>query len=344
LSLEQPGLEIPTSRPKRRPIREAPRSGALLTEAAARATLESARICRREGIMSLKHLVFVLGAASALLVAGGCAKGSQIDDGIGGSSVGGSGSGGGPSGPGSTTGASGSTMSAPSSTAAGCGNMCDQDADGVVDGMDMCPNTPAGEMVNDLGCSASQLTPKLQDAFPPYGLTWTPTGDLGRAGGLTWTYTGIVRGKLFHIYWIPCDDPATPCGVSLDGPIDTTEKWQFSAASSSLPGGKLVFTNATHITLADGTSPAMTGRLTVTIVGDNGAPLPFGDMATIGVMGRDGQFGAEITGTGFTVVALVEVQDSMGVWTPYLDYYDAAPTPDPGPGSAVSFGGSFYDD
>src|SRR5579863_9876707 len=29
-------------------------------------------------------------------------------------------------------------------------------------------------------------TPKLDSTFPPYGLTWTPSGNLGRAGGLTW--------------------------------------------------------------------------------------------------------------------------------------------------------------
>ena len=55
--------------------------------------------------------------------------------------------------------------------------------------------------------------------FPPFGLTWTPSGELGRAGGLTWTYTGIQRGDLFHIWWVVCDDPGMPCGLSLDGPI-----------------------------------------------------------------------------------------------------------------------------
>ena len=53
----------------------------------------------------------------------------------------------------------------------------------------------------------------------PRSETWTSTGELGRVGGLTWTYTGIDRGDLFHIYWIVCDDPAEPCGLSLDGPI-----------------------------------------------------------------------------------------------------------------------------
>ena len=41
------------------------------------------------------------------------------------------------------------------------------------------------------------------------------------------------------------------------------------------------------------------------------------------------------------MTAIIEVQDSSTVWVPYLDYYDAAPTPDPGT-TSVSFAGSFY--
>ena len=282
--------------------------------------------------MSVKYVAFVLVAAPTMLAIAGCAKGSSItaDGGSGGSisSVSTTGTGGNASHSASQSGTGGNTS---------CGDMCDQDGDGVVDGTDACPDTPAGEMVNKVGCSASQLTPKLEEMFPPYGLTWTPTGDPGRAGGLTWSYTGIDRGDLFHIYWVPCDDPTTPCGVSLDGPIDpATEKWQFSAADSNLAGGKLVFLNATHIVLADMTTPALTGRLTLTIVDANQAPLPFATLATLGVTGQDGQYGAEIPGTGFTVNALIEVEDATAIWTPYLDYFDAASTPDPGPGTAVS--------
>ncbi|HEY4121478.1 MAG TPA: hypothetical protein VGM56_26615, partial [Byssovorax sp.] len=120
------------------------------------------------------------------------------------------------------------------------------------------------------------------------------------------------------------------------------EAFAFSAADSDLAGGVLVFTNSTAIQLDDGTTPALSGRLTVTIT--SGGPVPFADLGTLGVMGRDGQYGAEITGTDFTVTALIEVEDTAAVWTPYLDYFDAAMTPDPGPGSAVSFGGSFYDE
>jgi hypothetical protein len=227
---------------------------------------------------------------------------------------------------------------------ASCGDSCDGDGDGVPDGSDECPGTPAGEEVNQVGCADSQVTPTLEPEFPPFGLTWTPTGDLGRAGGLTWTYTGIDRSDLFHIYWVVCDDPAAPCGLSLDGALDApAEYWLFSAPDSDLPAGRLVLTGTTRILLADATTPTLNSRVTVTIVDESDLAIPFADLDTLGVTGRTGQHGAEIPGTGYEVVALAEVQDpSTLAWVPYLDYYDAAPTPETGGTTAISFGASFY--
>jgi len=222
-----------------------------------------------------------------------------------------------------------------------CGDACDSDADGVVDATDECPNTPPEIPVNDVGCSDSQVSPTLEPNFPPFGLTWTPTGDIGRAGGLTWTYEGIDRADLFHIYWVVCDDPATPCGVSLDGPIDAAgESWTFSTLSA-LGAGRLIFDNAPTIRLADNTTTQLMGRLRITILDGFGNPLPFATAASFSIPARAGMYGAPIPGIGFTVTAIIEVQDSTAVWTPYLDYYDAAQTPDPG-STSVSFAGSFY--
>ena len=231
------------------------------------------------------------------------------------------------------------------------GGLCDSDGDGVLDKDDKCPGTPAKAIVNKAGCADSQLTAKLDPTWPPYSMTWTNSGELGRAGGLTWTYSGIQRGDLFHIYWILCDDPADPCGLSLDGPIDVPpEKWTYSATDSDLPNGKIVYTNTTNILLADNSKLPLNGRLTVTIVDANNAPIPFADVATLGVTARDGKYGAEIKGTGYKVVAIGEVQDPASdagaTWTPYADYYDKAPTPDTGDAGGniyVSYGGYFYD-
>jgi len=248
--------------------------------------------------------------------------------------------------PGSATSDSGNgsaTVDAGPTADAACAPFCDQDHDGVYDGTDQCPNTPPGEPVNKVGCSDSQLTSTLQP-FPPFGLTWTPTGDLGKAGGLTWSYVGIQRADLFHIDWVVCDDPATPCGLSLDGPIDVaTEDWVYDASRSDLPNGKLAFINSTHIALADGSNPALAGRLTITLVDPQNAPIPFSLCATLNVPPRSGQYGAEIKGTGYTMTALSEVQNPTTLaWTPSTDYYDAAPTPTAGGGVSTSFGGSFY--
>lgn len=272
--------------------------------------------------------------AFALILAAGCANGTSAGDGS--------------SGPGPDVDGGGGSdaTSAPDANVNPCAQ--DQDHDGVRDCDDKCPNTAPGAPVNKLGCSDSQTTPKVEPFPPSFGLAWAPSGDLGRAGGLTWTYSGIQRGDLFHIWWVVCDDPATPCGLSLDGPIDQPgERWQYSAADSNLPGGKIVFTNTTNIALADSTKPSLTGRLTITIVDANNAPVPFADVATLGLPARDGKYGAEIAGTAFTVKALAEVEDmAKATWTPYLDYYDAAPTPDTGDAggnTTTSFGASFYD-
>ncbi len=57
----------------------------------------------------------------------------------------------------------------------------DQDNDGVLDANDQCPNTAPAAVVNANGCSDAQLTPKLNPAFPPYGLTFVSSGNQGRA-------------------------------------------------------------------------------------------------------------------------------------------------------------------
>lgn len=260
--------------------------------------------------------------APAVLLAAGCANaeksGADGDGGIG-SDGGGSGS-----------------------ADASCGAMCDEDGDGVFDPVDACPNTVPGADVNDEGCADAQVTPTLEPDFPPFGLTWTPTGELGRAGGLTWTYTGIERSDRFHIYWVVCDDPATPCGISLDGPIEAAEQWQFSPTDSDLVNGRLVFTNTTHILLNDTSTPQLTGRLTLTITNQNDAPMSWYSTSSMNVTPRMGTHGAEITGTGYKVVALAEVRDATSAWMPYMTYYDAAPTPTAGGAVYTSFGGSFY--
>jgi hypothetical protein len=115
------------------------------------------------------------------------------------------------------------------------------------------------------------------------------------------------------------------------------ESWVYSAADSDLLNGLLVFTNTTHILLADTSTPTLNGRLTMTI-----QTTSFESVADLGVPARDGDYGAEIPGTTFQVGAIAEVQQvGTSSWTPYLDYYDAQQTAQGG-SAATSFGGSFY--
>jgi hypothetical protein len=272
--------------------------------------------------MRLTNLV--LGFAPALLLAAGCAKGHESFDA--------------PAGPG---------VDAAVTADASCAPNCDSDGDGVPDQNDQCPNTPKGQPVNQVGCADSQLTPVLNPNFPPYGLTFSPSGDPGRAGGLVWSYSGITRGDLFHIYWVVCDDPTTPCGMSLAGAIDTAAQWTLDITNTDLPNGKLVFTNMTHVVLADGTNPTLNGRQTITIIdpASNNTAIPFANVITLMIPPRKAQFGAEITGTDFQVNVLTEIQDpASGTWTPYLDWYDNAHAPDDaGMAATYSLDGEFYD-
>jgi hypothetical protein len=275
--------------------------------------------------MRLANVVsgLALGLAPAIVLAAGCAKGHE----------------------GTVDAPSSSGSDAPASADASCGSTCDSDGDGVPDPVDKCPNTPAGQPVNKQGCADSQLTAMLNPNFPPYGLTFSPAGDPERAGGLTWQYSGINRGDLFHIWWLVCDDPTTPCGLSLDGPIDASEAWTLDVTNTDLPHGKMVFTNTTHIVLADGSNPQLNGRQTVTITDPTQQAMPFANVITLMVTPRKAQFGAEITGTGFQVTVLTEIQNpSTGAWTPALDYYDNAHAPDDaGMAAQFSFDGAFYD-
>ena len=86
---------------------------------------------------------------------------------------------------GTATGDAGGSGSGSGTVDASCGDHCDADGDGVIDGHDLCPDTATGAIVNTEGCADAQLPSTLRD-FPPFGLTWTSSGTLGRAGAERW--------------------------------------------------------------------------------------------------------------------------------------------------------------
>lgn len=226
---------------------------------------------------------------------------------------------------------------------AGCVTDCDADGDGVAAG-DACPDTPPGEPVNSVGCADSEVEPVLQPEWPPFGLAWTQEGDFGRVGGMTWSYQGIERDDLFAIYWVVCDE-TSPCGISLNGPVDAPgESWVYSAAESDLPAGRAVFTNLSAIETVENGAYAVDGRMTMTLVDGDDAPLPFSTVHDLDLPARVGFVAAAIPGTAFKVHAIAEVTDGAAPYTPYLDFYDAATvSPDGAVGGAqASLFGSFY--
>jgi len=101
--------------------------------------------------------------------------------------------------------------------------------------------------------------------------------------------------------------------------------------------------------MADGSTPQLATQLTMNIAGPNNTPMYFTDVGTFHIKARDGIYAAEITGTGFEITALLDVQDPASqAWTPYLDFFDAqqkpaGPGPDAGGDAYISFGGTFYD-
>lgn len=97
--------------------------------------------------------------------------------------------------------------------------------------------------------------------------------------------------------------------------------------------GKLVLTSTTNIALANNMTTPLSARVTTDAAS---ATIPFETVSALSVPPRAGTHGAEIPATTFKLVALAEVKDSTSAWTPYLDYYGAAPTPTTGGSTSVS--------
>jgi hypothetical protein len=269
-------------------------------------------------------------------------------DALGGGGTAGTGGGGGTTGAAGAGGTTGAAGSGGTGGAGGTTGAADADGDGVPDVLDLCPGTAASAAVNSRGCAASQVVAKRNDTFPSYGLTFTKTGDPGRAGGVTFAYTGIdfsTDGGHFNIYWVPNDDAAFgPYGISLDGPVEAPETWTLSAGESSLPGGVAVFHGNTKIHLFDGSTPALQSRLTLTATSGS-TPLAWQTTADLAITAELGTMALEIphvAASTFTVVAKAEVFNGSA-WVPYLDDYDAAKTPPEAKEAFISYGGSFYD-
>lgn len=207
-----------------------------------------------------------------------------------------------------------------------------------------------GCAVVGLGRSAALAAPTpngpVQPGAAPFtGVTYTASGDIGKAGGLTWTFSGLT-GQLAQfqsLEWGPTDPSAVQLAMNGDNTFSTAgQTLAFDAGASDLANGKAVWSGSTPYPIAQ---PAETlsllTRFTMTATDASSAPITgfkatgssYGDGATVPVTGD------------FSAHLLFEVSDDNGAtWTPATDYFNAHQNILGPPANSVqsSFNGGFF--
>ena len=152
---------------------------------------------------------------------------------------------------------------------------------------------------------------------PVAGVTYTSSGDIGEAGGLTYSFSGLtsaVMAQFTDLEWGPADTSAVQ--LSMDGNTSFSESGQtlaFNAADSDLAGGTAVWTGSSQYPIAQ-PSETLTLDTRFTMTASTGliATSGYGDGATVPVSGN------------FSVNLLFEVSaDGGSTWTPATDYFNS---------------------
>jgi len=130
---------------------------------------------------------------------------------------------------------------------------------------------------------------------PLTGVTFPSTGDIGRAGGLTYTFSGLtgLMSQFQTLEW----GPAAPNSVqlSMNGPITgPANTLTFNLGASDLANGKAVWTGTAQYPVAQPpqTTISLQTRFTMTARDANNAPITgfnatgYGDGATATVLGN----------------------------------------------------------
>jgi len=152
---------------------------------------------------------------------------------------------------------------------------------------------------------------------PVAGVTYTSSGDIGEAGGLTYSFSGLTSGVMAQfsdLEWGPADSSAVQ--LSMDGNASFSEAGQtlsFDSGDSDLAGGTAVWSGTSQYPLAQ---PAETVTLDTRFIMTASTGLiatsGYGDGATVPVTGN------------FSVNLLFEVSADGGTtWTPATDYFNA---------------------
>ncbi len=162
--------------------------------------------------------------------------------------------------------------------------------------------------------------------FPAPGSgTWTSTGtptggEIGKAGGVTWTYTGVDPTQFHQMVWgLGYPDSPSTFSFGLD-----TATLAFDPTTSNLSGGVLNFTGSAEFPNLDGSTPSYPIRLTVTTVTGPSAFVAPADLTGLTV---DPSVGGVLPVTeDYSVNLIIQVSTDGGTtWTPANDYFNNTP-------------------
>ncbi len=182
---------------------------------------------------------------------------------------------------------------------------------------------------------------------PPGGVTLTPSGDIGQAGGLTWSYSGFTQSGWTHMVWgssAPPDlafdapngiDPCSSCDAGVDEPGETLT---FDSADSNLAGGQLEWTGSAKINVL-GSDETLPTRLLMSVT-DGTDPV---GLMSPSALGLDPQIGGLVlvdANPSYSVNLVFEAFRS-GTWTPAKTLFDSLST-DSGAMVQDDFSGGFW--
>jgi len=183
-------------------------------------------------------------------------------------------------------------------------------------------------------------------------------GSFGRTGGGNIRVNAVTFGEQTNLYWGPklssTGDLAVKVSMNDSGVYQNNENLTFDASTSNLPNGIVVWKGSTTIQNAI-TSSLVPVFIRATMIttwfnGSTYSPAALIDPVTLGLSSQIGgliQFD-QLTDYLNANILIEASLNGVNGWTPYLNFYDAYPTP-PGPlpgagiGSAYStFSPGFY--
>jgi hypothetical protein len=162
--------------------------------------------------------------------------------------------------------------------------------------------------------------------FPAPGSgTWTSTGtptggEIGKAGGITWSYTGVDPTQFDQMVWgLGYPDFPSTYSFGLN-----TATLAYNPTTSNLSAGILNFSGSANFPNLNGTTPTYLIQLTVSTVTGPSAFVAPADLTGLTV---DPSAGGVLPVTGdYSVNLIIQVStDGGSTWTPANDYFNETP-------------------